>query len=208
MPDWSKIDTWQKFQRLSNALFELEEGDRLWIKGPYGNGFSMKKLNSSQVYIVGGGTGIAPLALLAEELETDVVSFIGAKSANELIFEKRFENIGETYISTDDGSKGDKGFVTELIKKYAFEKESQAAACGPEKMLYNSSQFLSSQLNPQNIYLSLERYMKCGVGLCGSCECGGYRICVDGPVLSYEQLKRVKDFGNFKKDRTGKKILI
>jgi len=190
----------------TSALFELKEGDTLWVRGPYGNGFPVDKLNSSSnVYIVGGGIGTAPLAFLAEKLEVEVVSFLGAKSYDEIIFEGRFRRVGETHVITEDGSRGDKGVVTDLIRKYQVRENSKAAVCGPEKMLSNTSKILESYLKPGNIYISLERYMKCGRGLCGSCECGGYRVCVDGPVFSYEQLKIVEDFGNFRRDRAGKK---
>lgn len=198
------------------ALFELEEGGKVWIRGPYGNGFPIDELHYSQVYILGGGIGSAPLALLAEKIESSAITnYLGADSYDELIFEDRFEKVGTTHIATKDGSKGEKGIVTDLFKRFELRelsseqtislKYSKAAICGPEKMLLTSAQIVETYLNPNNIHISLERYMKCGRGLCGSCEFGGYRICVDGPVMSYDQIKTIKDFGNFKKDRAGKK---
>jgi dihydroorotate dehydrogenase electron transfer subunit len=199
--------TVKKRKLFTTALFGLKERDTVWIRGPYGNGFPMDELNfSSHVYIVGGGIGIAPLALLAEKLEdVELFSFLGAKTSDEIIFEERFRKVSKTYITTEDGSKGEKGIVTDLVRKCKILENSKAAICGPEKMLLNSSQILEPYLKPHNIYISLERYMKCGRGLCGSCECGGYRVCVDGPVFSYDQLKPIKDFGNFRKDRAGRK---
>lgn len=199
--------TVRRRKTFTTALFELKERDRVWIRGPYGNGFPMKELSSSsRVYIIGGGTGIAPLALVAEQIEgSDIISFLGAKNASEIILEDRFRKVGKTYIATEDGSKGHRGIVTDLIKEYGISENSKAVACGPEKMLLNSAQILELYLNLNNIYLSLERYMKCGRGACGSCECGGYRVCVDGPVFSYEQMRTIKDFGAFKKDRAGRK---
>jgi dihydroorotate dehydrogenase electron transfer subunit len=199
--------TVRKLKHFTSALFDLKEGDSVWIRGPYGNGFPIDKLNSSKVvYIIGGGTGIAPLALLAEKLRNvEVISFLGAKTADEVILKERFEKVSKTYITTEDGSEGDKGLVTDTLRKHAIMKNSMAAICGPERMLSSTAQILTEHIEPSNIYLSLERYMKCGRGACGSCEFGGYRICVDGPVFSYGKVKTIGDFGNFKKDRAGRK---
>lgn len=191
------------------ALFELKEKDNVWIRGPCGNGFSLGVFGSSNVYIIGGGIGIAPLALLVRELFTsNITCFIGAKSADELIFEKRLEKVGEVRVATEDGSKGKKGLVTDLLKDYKFPSYVKVAICGPERMIYNSAKILERSLNPNNIYVSLERYMKCGNGLCGSCDFGGYRVCVDGPVFAYNEIKDILDFGRFKRDASGSKEFL
>lgn len=199
--------TVKKLGLFTTALFDLKEGDTVWIRGPYGNGFPLDSLSSSQVYIVAGGIGAAPLALLAERLEkvTKIITFLGAKSPDELIFEKRFRSVGDVYLTTENGLKGEKGNVTDLLEKYEISKGSKAAVCGKEKMLLKAAQILEESINPSDIYLSLERYMKCGRGLCGSCEFGGYRVCVDGPIFFYDQIRAIRDFGHFKKDRAGKK---
>lgn len=165
----------------------------------------------THIFIVGGGVGSAPLALLAEEnRRIRVTSLIGAKNSSELIFLERFRDVGSTHVITEDGSSGEKGLVTDLIKNYeildsSHEVYRQAALCGPEKMLSASAKALEQHLGSGNIHISLERYMKCAEGLCGTCEIGGWRVCVDGPVFSYDVLKSVKDFGNFKRDRAGKR---
>ena len=195
----------------TKALFEKEEGDKVFVRGPLGNGFKMGTMIN--LHNVGGGTGIVSLALLAEDIikygfNSKVTSFLGAKSSNDLIFEDRLRKCGEVHISTEDGSKGKKGLVTDLLEEYEFPNVwwSKAAVCGPEKMMYNSVKILEEQIEPKNIYLSLERLMKCGSGLCGSCRFGKYTICVDGPVKTYEKIKNVPDFGNFKRDRCGRKV--
>lgn len=192
------------------TLFGLKEGDKVWMSEPKGNGFPMDKLNSSEVYLVGGGTGIAPLSFLAERLEnSNVTSFIGAKSFDQIIFEERLRKYGEAVIiTTEDGSKGEKGLVTDALKNYEnilsiFSKNRKAVVCGPEKMEYFSSQILGEHLNHDDIFISIERYMKCAVGLCGACAFGPYRDCADGPIFTYAQAKAVPDFGNFRKDRAG-----
>lgn len=205
--------TVKKVGPFTKALFEKEEGNKVFVRGPLGNGFKMGRITN--LHNVGGGTGIVSLALLAEHTieyvsDSKVTSFLGAKSSNDLIFEDRLRKCGEIHISTEDRSKGKKGFVTDLIKEYEFPDTwfSKAAVCGPDKMMYNSVKILEKQIKPENIYLSLERLMKCGIGLCGSCGFGKYKMCVDGPVKTYKEIKDIPDFGNFKRDRCGRKEFL
>ncbi|MFH1229186.1 MAG: dihydroorotate dehydrogenase electron transfer subunit [Candidatus Aenigmatarchaeota archaeon] len=193
--------------KFTNKLFGLREGDYVWFTGPRGRGFPLQEF-SNDVCIVGGGTGIAPLALLAEELpRANAVSFIGAKSVDEMIMKQRFY---EPHVTTDDGSYGERGFVTDALKRYDLNSLSQAKAaiCGPEKMMSKAASILEEYIPAENIYISVERLMKCGVGLCGSCDFGGYRACVDGPVFTYAEIKSVPDFGKFKRSRCGGKEFL
>jgi len=138
-----------------------------------------------------------------------VVSFLGAKTVDEMIMERRFK---DPIVTTDDGSYGEKGFVTDALKRYDLKTltnpRTKAAICGPEKMMYKAAEILKNCIPPENIYISVERLMKCGAGLCGSCDFGGYRVCVDGPVFTYKEIMNVPDFGKFKKDRCGRKELL
>jgi dihydroorotate dehydrogenase electron transfer subunit len=205
------------------ALFEMDVGDRVWFRGPYGTGFPMKQLTSSKVYMVGGGTGIAPLANLAETLEgSQITSFIGAKSADDLIFEKRLEKVSKVIVTTEDGSRGQKGVVTDAMKNYQFSPESKAAVCGPEIMSLYAAETLERSIDPSEIYVSLERLMKCGIGLCDSCSIGPYTVCQDGPVFRWKEKRdiwkyvgindingnRIPDFGKYKKDRCSRKVSL
>jgi dihydroorotate dehydrogenase electron transfer subunit len=187
------------------AMFELKEGDKLWIRGPIGNGFPVDEMNNSNLYNVGGGTGNVPLKLLAESVDSKIISFIGAKTSDELLFEDRFRNVGEVHIATEDGSRGEKGFVTDLLNNYEFAEDGRAAICGPEKMIYRAAGILGKKLEHNKIYGSFERLMKCAYGLCGSCALGHYRVCADGPVFTAEEMKGIPDFGKFKRDRCGRK---
>lgn len=194
--------------RFTNKLFELEKGDRVWISGPRGNGFPTESFNNRSVYIVAGGTGIVPVALLSQKIDNSkIISFLGAKTVDDLIMGGRF--VGEVHVATEDGSLGEMGLVTDVLEKYDFKStvnpRTRAAVCGPEKMMYKSVKILEDYIERENIYVCLERLMKCGVGLCGSCEIGGYRTCVDGPVLTAKELEDVSDFGRFKRDRYGRK---
>ncbi len=186
----------------TSTLFDLQANDKLWIRGPYGNSF-LDFAGSGKKYIIAGGIGAAPLGFLSERLNNATV-LLGAKSKDELVFEKRFKSV---LVSTDDGSYGMKGLVTELLDNLKIESNAQFFICGPEKMMLSAAKKAMHHVKAENIILSLERYMKCGVGLCGSCELSGLRVCTDGPVFSYDKLLD-SEFGRHKRDRTGKIISV
>jgi dihydroorotate dehydrogenase electron transfer subunit len=197
--------TFRKIGDATNALFNLKKGDKIGIRGPYGNGF---KLKGKKILFVGGGTGIAMLAPAVEEAVKKKIKstvIIGAKTKKELFFEKRIkETSAELYITTDDGTQGTKGFTTDIAKNIIKEnKFDLILTCGPEimmKKLMDISKGISLQA-------SLERYMKCGFGICGQCCVGeGLRVCTEGPIFDEKTLKKIHDFGVFKRDASGKKI--
>ncbi|MDH7517346.1 MAG: dihydroorotate dehydrogenase electron transfer subunit [Candidatus Thermoplasmatota archaeon] len=199
--------TFKKVGEATDALFKLKKGDKIGVRGPYGNGF---KVNGKRILFVGGGTGIGMLAPAVEEaarknmLSTVV---IGVKNKNELFFEDRFRECGaEVYVSTDDGSKGYEGFASDLAKKILSEKSFDSVlTCGPEVMM---KKLLDISKNIP-FQASLERYMKCGIGICGQCCIGeGLRVCKDGPVFDGETLKKTEDFGVYKRDAAGRKIKV
>lgn len=188
------------------ALHNLKPGDRIGIKGPLGKGFSMK---GKDILAVGGGSGTAALALAVEAAIAKgkkVRCALGAKTSAELLFKKRFAELGaDARVATDDGSEGHHGFVTQLAERMIAEKTPDLIiACGPERMLAA----LVGMAAEHNIGIqcSLERYMKCGIGLCGSCQCGKYTVCADGPVFTGGQLAEMADFGKWKRDPSGRKI--
>jgi dihydroorotate dehydrogenase electron transfer subunit len=186
------------------ALQNLMPGDKIGIKGPLGNGFD---LSGKNILAVGGGSGIAALALAVERAISEgrkVRCAIGARTSDELLFKKRFAAMGaEIHVATDDGSEGHKGFVTELAASLiAKKKPDLIIACGPEPMLRAIVDI--AQNGKIKCQCSLERYMKCGIGLCGSCQCGKYTVCGDGPVFTGQQLLEIQDFGKWKRDASGK----
>lgn len=197
--------TFERVGDATKALFELNEGDKIGVRGPYGNGF---KISGKRILFVGGGTGIAMIAPAVEEaisknMSTTVI--LGVKSKKELFFENRFKKCGaKLYVSTDDGSLGYKGLATELAKEIIADNEFDLVlTCGPETMmkkLYEICRDIPFQA-------SLERYMKCGIGICGQCCIDkGLRVCVEGPVFDGETLKDIEDFGVFKRDPSGRKV--
>ena len=197
--------TVKKLGPFTTALFDLHVGDKLFIRGSYGNSF-LDFSKDSNKYLIAGGTGAAPLAFFAEWLKERPTVLLGAKTKDELIFEKRFRNVADILISTDDGSYGTKGMVTDLFDKMNVKSNSKFFICGPERMILECAQKALKYTQGENIILSLERYMKCGYGICGGCEIGGLRICIDGPVFCYKTISELTDFGKFKRDKTGKKV--
>jgi len=197
----------------TKVLHQRKRGDVLGIRGPYGNGFT---LASGNIMMVGGGTGLAPLMPLTEKLVklvTKLTFLLGAKTRNELLFLNRINQTlstvnSEMVATTEDGSHGLKGVVTDQAeKKLAKEKFDMIYACGPEQMMHKM--FLLAERYYTPFQASLERIMRCAIGLCGSCVIGKLRVCKDGPVLTSEQLRTVEDeFGKFKRGFQGRKIAV
>ncbi|HDQ16104.1 MAG TPA: dihydroorotate dehydrogenase electron transfer subunit [Bacteroidetes bacterium] len=199
--------TFRKIGDATNALFNLKKGDKIGIRGPYGNGF---KIKGKKILFVGGGTGIAMIAPAVEQaIKKNVLCtvILGVKSKDGLFFEKRLkETDAKVYVSTDDGSKGYKGFASDLAKELIQnEKFDQILTCGPElmmKSIFENRKDISFQA-------SMERYMKCGFGVCGQCCVGeGLRVCKEGPVFDENTLEKIEDFGIFKRDASGKKVKL
>lgn len=197
--------TFKKVGDATKALFDLKVADKIGVRGPYGNGF---KITGKKILFVAGGTGIATITPTVEKATDKKISshvILGAKNKDEIFFEKRIRKNGaKLYISTDDGSKGYKGFTTdiaaEIIKN---EKPDSIITCGPEVMMKKLLDLSYSK----SFQASLERYMKCGIGLCGQCCIGkGLRVCEEGPVFDGDTLKKIDDFGRYKKDASGRKI--
>lgn len=197
----------------TKALHQRKRDDLLGIRGPYGKGFT---LSAGKIMIAGGGTGVVPLMPLTEKLSKLVIKMtflLGAKTKDELLFLDRINQTlskcnAEIIATTEDGSYGLKGMVTDQAEqRLAIDKFDMIYACGPEQMMYRM--FLLAEMHDLPFQASLERIMRCAIGLCGSCVIGKLRVCRDGPVLTSEQLRMVKeDFGRFKRDFQGRKIRV
>lgn len=196
--------TVEKVGEATKALHKMREGDKIGIRGPYGNGF---KIIGKKALFVAGGTGIAGLFPLIKKYKGEKHVVLGARKKDLLIFKEEIEKIANLYISTDDGSLGFKGFATDLAKKILEREEFDIVyTCGPEKMMKKLMEIcLKMDIKMQ---ASLERYMKCGVGICDSCVINGYHVCKDGPVFDLDKLAKMKDFGKWKRSESGKKIKI
>lgn len=196
----------------TNLLHKKEKGDAIGVRGPFGNSF---KPVEGKVLLVGGGTGISPLVFLAEklaDLRVKMTFLLGAKTRGELLFLRKIERMSSKTIriaaSTEDGSYGHKGVITELAEEtLAKEKFDMIYACGKEPMILKI--FTLAEKHNTPLQASLERLMRCAIGLCGSCTLGKYRVCIDGPVFTDKQLHEVKDeFGHVKRDFNGRKIRV
>ena len=197
--------TFRKIGDATNALFNLKKGDKIGIRGPYGKGF---KLNGKNILFVGGGTGIATITPAIEQaIKNKILSnvILGVKTKNELFFWERIKKLGaNVFVCTDDGSKGYKGFATKLAEDLISKNDYDSViTCGPEIMMKK----LFDKVKKIDFQASLERYIKCGFGLCGRCCVGeGLRVCKEGPVFKRQKLKKIRDFGIYKKDASGIKI--
>jgi dihydroorotate dehydrogenase electron transfer subunit len=176
-------------------LHTLEAGATVGVRGPFGNIFTESR---GRVLLVSGGTGTAPLLFLAKQLaeKTEKLSFVeGAKTKNELLFTRELGGIcreKSLITTTEDGTAGLQCLVTQplasLLDKERFD---MIYTCGPEIMVKKIFEMTEQRKLP--LEASLERLMRCGIGLCGSCVIGKYRVCRDGPVFTAAQLREVKD---------------
>ncbi|MEM1658867.1 MAG: dihydroorotate dehydrogenase electron transfer subunit [Candidatus Jordarchaeales archaeon] len=196
--------TFRKVGEATGALFKLRRGDLLGVRGPLGRGFELK---GEKILVVGGGVGVAPLFPLVEDasrnsVETHVV--IGAKTKEELVFVSKVARLAsKVTVLTEDGSAGLKGMAGDFAEKAIREEGyDQVYACGPEGMLLRV--FRAAEECGVGVQVALERYVKCGIGLCGSCGIGQYLVCRDGPVFDEKMLRTVLDeFGIFRRDACG-----
>jgi len=176
-------------------LHTMKAGDTVGVRGPFGNGFTESR---GRVLLVGGGTGTAPLLFLAKQLsaKTERLSFVeGAKTKDELLFVRELGGVCQEkniITTTEDGTAGLQCLVTQplasLLDKERFD---MIYTCGPEIMVKKIFELTEARKLP--LEASLERLMRCGIGLCGSCVIGKYRVCRDGPVFTAAQLREVKD---------------
>jgi dihydroorotate dehydrogenase electron transfer subunit len=167
----------------SEAVHALAKGDTLWVRGPFGTGWSV---GPGRALLVGGGYGAAPLYFLARRLREAgaiVEAALGARTSGDLLFLDRFGGLGlPVHAATEDGSVGAHGRVTEVVAPLLGSgRFDRLYACGPEAMLGT----LEAQCREFHLAaeLSREAYMRCGVGICGSCEHDARLVCMDGPVF-------------------------
>lgn len=193
----------------TKVIFErIREGDKLGIRGPYGTAFTLPE-GAKKIAVIGGGYGTPPLLNLAQRAAAQGVkvhAILGARSKDYLIYEKAFKKLGCTVkTATDDGSEGHKGYCTDVLEKAAAkEKYDCIYTCGPELMMVKVAQMAEDNGIPSQV--SLERYMKCGFGVCGQCcmDGTGIRLCKDGPVIAGEAALRLPEFGKYTRSASGR----
>lgn len=196
--------TVQSVGEATQALFRLGVGSSIGLRGPLGNGFILR---GKKILLIGGGVGTAPLAFLGEQAKgagMSVSSLLGFRSKDDLIFQERFEALGDTIITTDDGSLGIHGRAAAGLKELNLFDCDQIYLCGPEMMMWDV--ISRTREHARKTQACINRYFKCAAGICGSCclDPEGLRVCVEGPVVMADRLIE-SEFGRYRRGPTGGK---
>lgn len=211
-PSPTEADTFFTIRQVGSctaALHRLKPGDEFGVRGPYGNGFPMEQYYGRNLVFVAGGIGLIPLrsciiyALAHREKFQRIQIFLGARTPKDLMYRDNLraweEAAGvECYLTVDratDGWTGQVGVVGSLFKKPQIKvpvDNTTAFVCGPPIMFrFVIKDLLAMGFQDTEIVSTLERYMKCGVGKCGHCCIGVAYVCMDGPVFTYQQIKKL-----------------
>ena len=196
----------------SNKLYGMKPGDKVGIRGPYGTTYGLDE-DLKTVVMVGGGYGSASLTMLTEEaLKQGIkVKFIlGARTKNRLVYVERIKKLigsENLIVTTDDGSTGMKGYVTDALRQLLQkEKVDKIFVCGPDKMMKAAAEIgIAAGVKGE---ISAERWFKCGgMGLCGHCcvDPIGIRLCGEGPVIDFETAAKITELGNYHRLKSSRK---
>lgn len=199
----------RKAGRVTDAIFKLKEGEWLGVRGPYGHGFPLETFRGKNLCLIAGGLGIAPIRSLFQYLLTKredfgkIVLIYGMRHSIDLLFRHEFKALLtrsdiDIFIGAEEMMDGPQlppvpaqvGRVTDMIRLAALDATFQVAVCGPPVMYpYVIKELKTKGIAEGNIWLSLERHMKCGIGKCGHCFIGGEFACKKGPVFQLTQLR-------------------
>ncbi|MGO8954018.1 MAG: FAD/NAD(P)-binding protein [Rhodomicrobium sp.] len=201
------VHTVREVGAVSRAIAKLETGAVAGLRGPYGKGWPVAAAEGSDVVIVAGGLGLAPLrpaihSILANRSRYGRVSILfGSRNPADLLYRHELEQwrqrldveIAVTVDHADASWRGNVGVVPSLIRRAAFDPhDTVAMVCGPEVMMrFTARGLLDAGVAGERIYFSMERNMKCAIGLCGHCQFGPDFICKDGPVLRYDKISAI-----------------
>ncbi|MBI2634240.1 dihydroorotate dehydrogenase electron transfer subunit [Candidatus Peregrinibacteria bacterium] len=193
----------------TKELFELKAGDKVGIRGPLGTYYSFKK--GRHLALVAGGYGAAPMYYVAHEAVKKgykVEFLIGARNKDLLLYAQKIVGLEgvNLHVATNDGSAGVEGFVTRLLEKVLQEQKiDEVFTCGPEIMMKIVGEIAEKFGVPAR--MSMEKHMKCGIGVCGQCALDdtGDLVCVKGPVMSWDYVKKLPEMGVYHRDAQGKK---
>lgn len=205
---WVEI-TVRKVGKVTSEIFENYVGSKLYLRGPYGNGFDVENYKGKEVVIVAGGTGVSPVRAVIEHfsdhpedaVHTKVI--VGYRSPGDVLFRDEMETWKKTLdlTLTVDQNKDklpgyEEGMVTKYLPDLQFKDISNAVAVvvGPPLMMkFTAEGLVKRGLQPEQIWLAEERRMCCGLGKCGHCRIGSRYVCLDGPVFSYSEFKDMID---------------
>ncbi len=202
---------------MTKELARKGVGDLVGLRGPFGTCYEWKP--GQHIALVAGGYGAAPMYFVASETVDHGCTLeviVGARSKEHLLYLEELEALPHVslHVTTDDGSMGFKGYNTQILEKLLDECPvgadgcspiDQVFGCGPEMMLKRISEITAAHKIPSQ--LSLERYMKCGYGICGNCTVDplGIRLCTEGPVIKNDLCVKIEEFGKYHRDELGKK---
>jgi sulfite reductase subunit B len=189
--------------RVTEALHNLSAPQTLGVRGPFGKGYPLDDFKGRQILIVGGGVGLAPLrslilALFAQSEDFKKIHLrFGARTPSDLIYKQELETWKKkcdclvTVDKAESGWKGHVGLVTTILDTRGIDmKDTAVIVCGPPIMMkFSTFKLLELGFKPEQIYLSMEKNMSCGLGKCGHCRVGPFFVCRDGPVFTYDKLK-------------------
>ncbi len=190
---------------VTSAMARLKKGASLGVRGPFGSSWPVAQAEGNDIVIVAGGIGLAPLrpaiyhVLSERERYGRFVILYGARTPKDILYRRQLERWSARLdvfvdVTVDQAAgpwRGDVGVVTHLVDRAGFDpRHTTAMVCGPEIMMRYAVQALNDRgLNDEQIFVSLERNMKCAIGFCGHCQLGGHFVCRDGPVFSYDRLR-------------------
>ncbi len=200
--------TIRRVGKVTDEVFENYVGDKLLIRGPYGNGFDIENFRGKEIVIIGGGTGVSPMRGVIQHFAKnpeDAVSttlIAGFKSPDDVLFKADFEewaktiNVIKTVDSAPEGYEGPVGMVTKYIPNLKFKDKANAVfiCVGPPIMIKFTIQAIKQLgIEDKQIWTSYERKMCCGLGKCGHCKMDDKYVCLDGPVFNYTEAKELFD---------------
>ena len=193
--------------RVTRALQKLQPGDKIGVRGPFGRGWPLDQAKNKDVVVLTGGLGCAPSVsiiqyiLARREQYGNLTILQGVKHSDDFIFRKQYalwQKSPDTVIHIAADQAGPKwpwavGFVTDMIDQIKLDVANTVVmVCGPEMMMNTAIKVFSKKgISEQNMYLSMERNMECGLGQCGHCQYGGLFICKDGPIFAYSEIKEL-----------------
>jgi NAD(P)H-flavin reductase len=194
---------------VTNAMHKLEAGAMVGIRGPFGRGFPYEKFRGKDVLFAPGGLGLAPLRSLINQVLDErptfgrVIILYGARNPSEMLFKEELQEWAgrgdlELHVTVDRGDenwKGNVGVITTLFRKVSINpRNTVAITCGPPVMYrFVLMELLGKGISNGNVYLSLERHMKCGVGKCGHCQINNVYACQSGPVFPYSEIMGLEE---------------
>lgn len=204
--------TIMKAGKITTLIHQLKKGDVVGLRGPYGNEYALDDYKGKDVLLVGGGVGLAPLRALflalVHNLENykSIVFCCGSRTPSDIIYKesilKKWQEIDKkkvkfriTVDKKDDSWKGNVGLVTTALDKLDLNIDNSVSiVCGPPIMMkFATFKLLEIGYMPEQIYLSMEKNMSCGIGKCGHCRIGNYYACKDGPVFRYDKISNLHE---------------